>query len=668
MATRIVRTHNDDFHLVPEYSGDITEAYRRLKTLLQEYNIEKSITLFAKPVKTDDAHVEWYTDFSDQPVSLVDLPEEQQEQIKKIIMDKGQAISLASERIPQDDPARKIIESALLFPDERNIFALNGQPVITAWGHQIKDAPPLSIQNFSPRVLVTNTDAVEEKEEKPRRGLWWLWLLLLLLLLLAALFFWLKPCRHIPFTLPYICPVVIAEVDFDFPDVADAQSDSTIISDIIKITDIPDETPVSLKGFKTPEYRICADGTTPETCDASMSKDWGNQPGAINQNEFIQIRLHSALKEEETHRAYLTIGKSSDQWDVTTEKLLHGICGDGQEQTFETKKELEEAGLCASESPASSVFDTDTGWTWTCPPPSENATEATCLAERKEIQHGACGSAEEQEFELIEDLKKAELCASEKPASSIFDTDAGWSWTCPPASEKNGETATCSVKRKEIENGMCGKAHNASFETAENLKEAELCTSLEHTTEPSETDTGWAWTCPSPSVNGTEASCSAKRKEEEEPKEDTSEFDRRVKNAGGKRGEVQITLLWDSYNDLDVHVYCPNKAHIWYKAKNGCRGVLDVDANADQTNPFAALMGVRARSSNPPTRSPVENVTWVNGAPSGTYQVYVKHYQHRGGPEPTPYRVRIRVKDKEEIYKGTVKQGQSKLIANFTVP
>tara|TARA_B100001989_G_C24549847_1_gene473550 strand:+ start:3136 stop:5124 length:1989 start_codon:yes stop_codon:yes gene_type:complete len=662
MATRISRTDRVSFHLASGNDGDIAEDYKTLQTLFQNHNIAKSIALFAKPVNATDGGIEWYTDYADQPVSLVDLPEDKQEQLKKIIMDKGKAILHVAQRLPQDEPDRKIIENALLFPEERNVFSMNGQPVITAWGFKKEGLAPLNITDFSPRSAIPPPDLLEE-EKKPKRGLWWLWLLLLLLLLLAALFLWFKPCRYIPFAIPHVCPMELAEVDFDFPDTPDAKADTIITSEIIKITDIPDNTPVSMTGFKDPQYRICTDGSSPKNCDNSVRKDWRAEPDTINNGEYIQTRLQSSAKEEETHRAYLTIGKSTDQWDVTTEKLLHGICGEAHEQAYEVQEDLEAAGLCTSDEPASSVFETENGWTWTCPPTSENGDKASCDASQKEIKHGECGNAHEQSYEIIDEINKSQLCASEEPATDILDTGTNWAWTCPPTSKKNGKIAECLANKKQIKNGECGNAHNSFFETEEELKKAELCTQNKDAEQFTANEKNWTWSCPSPSENGQATQCMAQLKEKppepEEPKENTSEFDRRVKNAGGKRGEVQVTLLWNNINDLDVHVYCPNKTHIWYKGKQGCRGVLDIDANA--------MPGLFQRYI-PPTNTPVENVTWVNGAPNGTYQVYVKHYQHRGGSEPTPYQVLVRVKDKEKVYKGTVKPGQSKFIASFNVP
>ena len=91
-----------------------------------------------------------------------------------------------------------------------------------------------------------------------------------------------------------------------------------------------------------------------------------------------------------------------------------------------------------------------------------------------------------------------------------------------------------------------------------------------------------------------------------------SELQARLEREGAQSSDVQISLMWNNYNDLDLHVVCPSGERIHGgNKKSACGGELDVDAN------------VRAE-----TRKPVENVFWEEGkAPSGTYQVYVHHYK-----------------------------------------
>ena len=106
-----------------------------------------------------------------------------------------------------------------------------------------------------------------------------------------------------------------------------------------------------------------------------------------------------------------------------------------------------------------------------------------------------------------------------------------------------------------------------------------------------------------------------------------SELRARLEREGAQSSDVQISLMWNNYNDLDLHVLCPSGERIHGGNKtSACGGELDVDAN------------VRAE-----TRKPVENVFWEDGkAPAGRYQVYVHYYKKhkkRRSKDPTKFQV-----------------------------
>ena len=103
-----------------------------------------------------------------------------------------------------------------------------------------------------------------------------------------------------------------------------------------------------------------------------------------------------------------------------------------------------------------------------------------------------------------------------------------------------------------------------------------------------------------------------------------SDLARRLENAGGKTGDIEIALAWNNENDLDLSVIDPNGELIYYGhkiARSG--GELDVDANFVK----------------PYTREPVENIYWpVGRAPRGHYMVRVTYWDNHGGPVDTHYR------------------------------
>ncbi len=131
-------------------------------------------------------------------------------------------------------------------------------------------------------------------------------------------------------------------------------------------------------------------------------------------------------------------------------------------------------------------------------------------------------------------------------------------------------------------------------------------------------------------------------------------FEARLAAAGARSGDIRISLMWNNVNDIDLHVFDPRGDQIFYlnrRVRSG--GELDIDRNAQR----------------PLTRRPVENVYWPeNGAPPGTYKVYVHHYRNNGAPDPTRFVVRVLVRGKSRDFTGSVRAGEPpKLVHQFRV-
>lgn len=98
----------------------------------------------------------------------------------------------------------------------------------------------------------------------------------------------------------------------------------------------------------------------------------------------------------------------------------------------------------------------------------------------------------------------------------------------------------------------------------------------------------------------------------------TDSIKERVKAAGGEvNGFLRISLSWNNYDDLDLHIIEPNDGVIYYGNKHsfttGAR--LDVDMNAGGRN----------------TREPVENIIYVDRKRllRGDYKVKVNNFSKR---------------------------------------
>lgn len=134
-----------------------------------------------------------------------------------------------------------------------------------------------------------------------------------------------------------------------------------------------------------------------------------------------------------------------------------------------------------------------------------------------------------------------------------------------------------------------------------------------------------------------------------------SDLGDRLRKAGAKTGDVQISLAWNNGNDLDLHVETPSGTKIWYSQRQSlCGGELDVDMNAE----------------GPDTQRPVENVYWpTRGLPTGKFRVLVHHFANHGGPDPTRFQVTIKIKGRSQSFSGSLRHGDSlKMVHEFTFP
>ena len=133
----------------------------------------------------------------------------------------------------------------------------------------------------------------------------------------------------------------------------------------------------------------------------------------------------------------------------------------------------------------------------------------------------------------------------------------------------------------------------------------------------------------------------------------SSEFRRRLEREGAQSGDVTISLSWDNFNDLDLHVFTPSGEEIWFRHReSSCGGMLDVDMNV-----------------TPTSDTPVENVFWpTNGAPVGTYRVVVHHFRKHNKPkseDPTAYRVAIKNGHRVSEISGSISAGTKAEVTSF---
>ena len=141
----------------------------------------------------------------------------------------------------------------------------------------------------------------------------------------------------------------------------------------------------------------------------------------------------------------------------------------------------------------------------------------------------------------------------------------------------------------------------------------------------------------------------------EEAPPENDDMDERLEREGGKSGAVQVSLAWDDYNDLDLHLFCPSGERIYFNNKESeCGGELDVDMNV-----------------KPVSNNAVENVVWTKNPPKGTYKVgvhFYKHHRKRRTKKKTKYRLRVSIYGKVQEYSSIIKYGTAMQMATgFTI-
>ena len=126
--------------------------------------------------------------------------------------------------------------------------------------------------------------------------------------------------------------------------------------------------------------------------------------------------------------------------------------------------------------------------------------------------------------------------------------------------------------------------------------------------------------------------------------EEDRELMERLAREGGKSGVVQISLAWDAYNDLDMHVFCPSGERVYFNnRKSACGGELDVDMNV-----------------RPKSKKPIANVVWTDQAPDGEYKIGVHFYRHhrkRRTKKTCQFRLRVVTYGQAKEYTGELTHG-----------
>lgn len=129
----------------------------------------------------------------------------------------------------------------------------------------------------------------------------------------------------------------------------------------------------------------------------------------------------------------------------------------------------------------------------------------------------------------------------------------------------------------------------------------------------------------------------------------------RVHLRNGMMGALNVTLIWNTPDDLDLSVRCPDNSLISFKTSRVCGAILDIDSNVSSSNP---------------SPEPVENIVWPETPTmTGQYTVYVTRYRSTVGDFATTFRVELRSRgDLVEAHLGTIAGDEPRALFTFNIP
>jgi len=121
----------------------------------------------------------------------------------------------------------------------------------------------------------------------------------------------------------------------------------------------------------------------------------------------------------------------------------------------------------------------------------------------------------------------------------------------------------------------------------------------------------------------------------------------------GERGRLEITLWWDTTDDLDIVVKCPggvlDSAYLFASKRLGViagrgpgvcgDGIIDVDANRKRLHPV---------------NNPAEHAFWKRNVPAGLLEVEVVGYNDTSPNSRIPYSVRVEFAGEQKVCSGHV--------------
>ncbi len=171
MTVRIARIEAAAYSPVGGDQARWLRTYSQLDQLIRRHLPAVTASLLARPkVEPDSPIIEWYSDLGGQPIPLASLAPKEQAKVRRRLNDRLSSLARLAENLPRIDPASaelaQALKEALNYPGDAAVYVLNGQPVITYWGHIDPHAAPAD------RVVIpTGADVPEGKSRIAPAGI-----------------------------------------------------------------------------------------------------------------------------------------------------------------------------------------------------------------------------------------------------------------------------------------------------------------------------------------------------------------------------------------------------------------------------------------------------------------------------------------------------------------
>ena len=128
----------------------------------------------------------------------------------------------------------------------------------------------------------------------------------------------------------------------------------------------------------------------------------------------------------------------------------------------------------------------------------------------------------------------------------------------------------------------------------------------------------------------------------------SNSIDERLNKSGGTQSDLMVSLVWNTREDLDLKVTCPNERAVNHANRtlsaNSC-GTLDVDANVSNRGSI--------------TNEPIENILLEKF--EGLYKIEVRSITNSNSRnDGTNFEIRLVDEKKEKVFSGSIMPAEIK--------